>query len=225
MSFTRYGVTRRDRTVNHHRRRQWHWRVLCPRLCRETVPKVAFLDQQRETGAALADSHGEGVGASTLPALRSRRHIDGSCAPRSARFAPAIGPAAGAGQQPLPTTSATSSTRSHTGAIRPHDCGQFPPCVFRGTSNRAADARAGLRLDRQYVLGVVECAASRCSKPMPRPRQRSSAFTNTLARALGPHRIRSTRSRRAPWLTERPAPAVVSEPKRRSEAATRRRNA
>jgi hypothetical protein len=43
-------VTRRP-NGDHHRRRQRHWRVLCPRFCRER-----FLDLQRETGAALADS-------------------------------------------------------------------------------------------------------------------------------------------------------------------------
>ena len=119
----------------------------------ENGAKVALLDQQRETGAALANSLGEGTAhplflPCDLADIVSLRAALGE-------IRAALGPAA------VLVNNAANDQRYEFDQITPEQFDRtiavnFRQCVFRDTSNRAADARAGLRLDRQYVLGVVD---------------------------------------------------------------------
>ena len=173
----------------------------------ENGAKVAFLDQQRETGATLADSLGEGAARPLfLPC-----DLADIAALRAAlgEISRGIRPRCRAGQQRCQRP-ALRVRPDHAGAIRPHDCGQFPPCVFRGTSNRAADARAGLRLDRQYVLGVVDArypaARSLCLGQGGDRRLHQYARPGAGA---APHPGQRDRARHRAHRA--PAPAVVSD--------------
>jgi hypothetical protein len=184
----------------------------------ENGAKVAFLDQQRETGAALAASLGEGrarplfvpCDLADIAALRAAL----------GKIRAALGPAAVLVKQRCQRP-ALRVRPDYTGAIRPHDCGQFPPCVFRGTSNRAADARAGLRLDRQYVRGVVDAR---------HPTAQSLCLGQGSDRRLHQYACAGARGRTASGSTRsRPAPCSPSasascgfRPKRRSRRHARR---
>ena len=137
----------------------------------ENGAKVAFLDQQRETGAALAASLGEGATRPLfvpcdLADIAALRTVLGE-------IHAALGPAA------VLVNNAANDQRYEFDQITPE---QFDHTIAVNFRHVFFAAQAIVPQMRELGYGSISicrrcrgCAASRCSKPMPRPRRRSSA--------------------------------------------------
>jgi D-xylose 1-dehydrogenase len=165
----------------------------------ENGAKVAFLDQQRETGATLADSLGEGaVRPLFLPC-----DLADIAALRAAlgEIRAAFGPAA------VLVNNAANDQRYEFDQITPE---QFDRTIAVNFRHVFFAAQAIVPQMRELGYGsIVNMSSVSWMRGIPLLEAYASAkaaivgFTNTLARALGPHRIRVNAIAPGTVLTER----------------------
>ena len=183
----------------------------------ENGAKVAFLDLQRETGAALADSLGE---CAARP-LFVPCDLTDTATLRAAlsEIRTALGPAA------VLINNAANDQRYEFDQITPEQFDRTIAVNFRHVFF-AAQAIVPQMRDLGYG-SIVNChryrgsAASRCSRPMPRPRRRSSASPIRSPGRWGRTASGSTRSHPAPCSPSASA-SYGFRPRRRSRRHARR---
>ena len=158
----------------------------------ENGAKVAFLDLQRETGAALADSLGEG---GARPLFVPCDLTD------TAALRAAFGPAA------VLVNNAANDQRYEFDQITPE---QFDRTIAVNFRHVFFAAQAIVPQMRELGYGsIVNMSSVSWMRGIPLLEAYASAkaaivgFTNTLARALGPHRIRVNAIAPGTVLTER----------------------
>ena len=165
----------------------------------ENGAKVAFLDLRRETGAALADSLGE----CAAPPLFVLCDLTDTAALRAAlgEIRTALGPAA------VLVNNAANDQRYEFGEITPE---QFDRTIAVNFRHVFFAAQAIVPQMRELGYGsIVNMSSVSWMRGIPLLEAYASAkaaivgFTNTLARALGPHRIRVNAIAPGTVLTER----------------------
>jgi NAD(P)-dependent dehydrogenase (short-subunit alcohol dehydrogenase family) len=183
----------------------------------ENGAKVAFLDQQRETGATLADSLGEGAARPLfLPC-----DLADIAALRAAlgEIRAAFGPAA------VLVNNAANDQRYEFDQITPE---QFDRTIAVNFRHVFFAAQAIVPQMRELGYGsIVNMSSVSWMRGIPLLEAYASAkaaivgFTNTLARALGPHRIRVNAIAPGPCSPSASA-SCGFRPKRRSRRHARR---
>jgi D-xylose 1-dehydrogenase len=165
----------------------------------ENGAKVAFVDQQRETGTALADSLGDGAARplfvpcdlADIPALRGAL----------GKIRAALGPAA------VLVNNAANDQRYEFDQITPE---QFDRTIAVNFRHVFFAAQAIVPQMRELGYGsIINMSSVSWMRGIPLLEAYASAkaaivgFTNTLARTLGPHRIRVNAIAPGTVLTER----------------------
>jgi NAD(P)-dependent dehydrogenase (short-subunit alcohol dehydrogenase family) len=166
----------------------------------ENGAKVAFLDLQRETGAALANSLGEGAARPLFVPC----DLTDTAALRAAlgEIRAALGPAA------VLVNNAANDQRYEFDQVTPE---QFDRTIAVNFRHVFFAAQAIVPQMRELGYGsIVNMSSVSWMRGIPLLEAYASAkaaivgFTNTLARALGPHRIRVNAI--APGLTDTAQP-------------------